>query len=268
MHYVDTLDPIAFTIGPLAIHWYALAYMAGLFIGQAILNREWRRIGITVGTDNLLIYATLGIILGGRLGEVLFYRPAYYFADPIQILMIWKPGMASHGGMLGLLVAAILFSRRYGVGLATLLDGMALAAPPGLFLGRLANFVNSEMVGKVSDLPWAVIFPVHDLLPRHPSQLYQAVTEGPLVFLAVWLFPARTFRPGARAAVFMIVYGLLRTLTEFSRERDPGYLGDIGGLTNGQALSLLLALAGAVWLFLCRPVTVPSRSSSGSADTP
>jgi len=250
-HFVVAIDPILISLGPLAIRWYGLAYFVGFIIGLKIFESVMRheaKLPAGVEPGDFLTWAVLGVIAGGRLGEVIFYRADHYLAHPLEILMVWKGGMASHGGMIGLALAAVLWARRNGVAPARLFDAIVLAAPPGLFLGRIANFINQEMVGKVADVPWAVIFPVHDWMPRHPVQIYQALTEGPLLFALVWLFPARRFPAGARTAVAMIVYGLLRTWTEIYRQTDPGYLGDVGGLTNGQVLSLLLAAAGAALL--------------------
>jgi phosphatidylglycerol---prolipoprotein diacylglyceryl transferase len=252
MHYVDNLDPIAFTLGPLAVRWYGLGYLAGLLVGAAIvkwLQQKERLLPPGRWLEDLVLYMVLGVIVGGRLGEVLLYQPAYYFRHPLEIFAVWHGGMASHGGMVGVAVATYLFARKRNISYWILMDAIALAAPPGLFFGRIANFINGELVGKVSDVPWAVVFPSTDAFPRHPVQIYQALTEGPLLFLCLLALPYPRYGYGSRAAAFCIGYGVVRIATEFFREPDPDYLGSTFGLTNGQLFSAVLVMAG-VWLFL------------------
>jgi phosphatidylglycerol:prolipoprotein diacylglycerol transferase len=243
-------DPVLVQFGPLAIRWYALAYIAGLLLGWQLLKRIVQRPGWTLvpeHVDDLLFYATLGIILGGRLGFVLFYHPAYYLTHPLQILAVWQGGMSFHGGLVGIMVAVWLFARRHGIAFLEVADAVAIVAPIGLFFGRLANFINAELWGRVTDVPWAVVFPGAGTEPRHPSQLYEAVLEGLLLFavLQVMAWGGRDPNAAGRlGGVFLLGYGLARGFVEFFREPDR-HLGHLFGvITMGQLLSLPMILAG------------------------
>jgi phosphatidylglycerol:prolipoprotein diacylglycerol transferase len=244
------IDPVLFTIGPFAIRWYALAYIAGILLGWRLIRLWVRQPGWAVTpeqVDDLVFYVTLGVILGGRLGYVLFYQPALFLADPLSILAVWRGGMSFHGGLLGVLVATFWFARSRGIAFFELTDALAVATPIGLFFGRIANFINAELWGRVADLPWAVIFPTAGPEPRHPSQLYEAGLEG-LVLLAVMLWCGRgRYRPQARgtlSGVFLIGYAVARMFVELFREPDAhlGYLA--GVITMGQLLSLPMLLFG------------------------
>ena len=251
------IDPVLFQIGPLAIRWYALAYIAGLILGWRYilaLNKNsalWRAKppATAVQIDDLLLWATLGVILGGRLGYVLFYQPGHYFAHPGDIIAVWQGGMSFHGGMLGVSVAIILFARRKQIELLSLADLVATAAPIGLFFGRIANFINAELWGRPTSMPWGVIFPGPEAgpYPRHPSQLYEAALEGLLLFLVLRFLTHKMDllkRPGLVTGAFLTGYGLARIFVEFFRQPDIqiGYLA--GGLTMGMLLSLPMVLAG------------------------
>jgi len=252
------IDPVLLQLGPLAIRWYALAYISGLIAGWWLIRRivadERYWLGLPRPTpdsiDDLLVYCALGVVIGGRIGNVLFYDPRYYFAHPLEILMLWHGGMAFHGGMLGALVGVILFARRYRVPWLTVLDLACLVAPIGIFLGRIANFIKPELWGRPTDVPWAMIFPGSDGQPRHPSQLYEAGLEGVVLFLilalAIRLGALR--RPGLTTGIFAIGYALARIFCEFYRQPDPqlGYLWD--GATMGQILSLPLIAAGVIFI--------------------
>ena len=250
------IDPIAIELGPFAIRWYAIAYIAGLMLG-------WRYVKWLVSkpphamreadVDDFLVWATLGVVLGGRLGYVLFYKPAYYLSHPAEIFMLWHGGMAFHGGALGVILAIILFARRRGLNLFAIGDAVCCAVPIGLFFGRIANFINGELFGRVaSDVPWAMVFPGGGPEPRHPSQLYQAGLEGLILGLVLFLlWRQRHIREqrGTIAGVFLMGYGIARIIGEFFRQPDAhlGFLA--GGATMGQLLSvpLILAGAGVVW---------------------
>ncbi|MCC6890234.1 MAG: prolipoprotein diacylglyceryl transferase [Hyphomicrobiales bacterium] len=247
-------DPTLFSIGPLAVRWYALAYIVGILGGwvyaRAIIRaqRLWDgKAPLTVvDFDDFILWVTLGIILGGRLGYVLFYNPTYFAAHPLEVLQLWKGGMSFHGGFLGCVIAVILFARRRGIPILSLGDIVCAVAPIGLFLGRLANFVNAELWGRTTDVPWAFVCPGAGPLPRHPSQLYEAALEG-LVLLAVLALLMRAGalrRPGTILGAFCLGYGLARIVCEFFREPDQqlGFLW--GGLTMGMLLSLPLIVAG------------------------
>jgi phosphatidylglycerol---prolipoprotein diacylglyceryl transferase len=249
-------DPVLISIGPFAIRWYALAYIVGILLGwiyaRAIIRRETLWGGpapMTVGDyDDFVLWVTLGIILGGRLGFVLFYNPGYFAAHPMEILQIWKGGMSFHGGFLGCVLVVILFARHRGIPVLSLGDVTCAAAPIGIFLGRVANFINGELWGRQTDMPWAVIFPGGGPLPRHPSQLYEAVLEGLalLVVLAALIHAGALKRPGFILGAFAFGYAVARAFCELFREPDPqlGFLW--GGLTMGMLLSLPLLLAGVI----------------------
>ncbi|WP_038033946.1 prolipoprotein diacylglyceryl transferase [Thermopetrobacter sp. TC1] len=256
------IDPVAISLGPLQIRWYALAYIVGLILAviwakhllkQEALWRPGRPFMSPSQLDDFMVWAMLGVVIGGRTGYVLFYNPGYYLSHPGNILAVWQGGMSFHGGFAGLIAAAWLFCRRHGLSLLRLLDLSAASVPLALFLGRLANFINGELWGRPTDVPWAMIFPRAGPEPRHPSQLYEAGLEGIVLFLVLWWLIVRyraLARPGLVAGVFTSGYALSRIFVEFFREPDRqiGYLaGD--WLTMGMVLSLpLLAVGG--WLIL------------------
>jgi phosphatidylglycerol---prolipoprotein diacylglyceryl transferase len=248
------INPVLAQWGPLAIRWYALAYIAGLVLGWLLIRRIVSDERYWNGTkrpsaesiDDLLVYCAFGVILGGRVGIVLFYNPQYYFSHPIEIFKIWEGGMAFHGGLIGALIGVLLFCRRYKAPTLTVLDLCSLVAPIGIFLGRIANFIRPELWGRPTDVPWAVVFPGTDGLPRHPSQIYEALLEGLLAFVILYTLAqmGALRRPGVLTGVFAIVYGAARIFSEFFREPDPqlGYFR--WGLTMGMVLSLPLIIAG------------------------
>jgi phosphatidylglycerol:prolipoprotein diacylglycerol transferase len=201
--------------------------------------------------DDLLFYGVLGVVLGGRLGQVLFYEPGYYFANPLEILAIWKGGMSFHGGFLGVLLAMGLWGRKHNRTFFEVTDFIAPLVPLGLFAGRIGNFINGELWGRVAsaDLPWAMVFPQVDDLPRHPSQLYQAAGEGMLLFAVLWWFSSRPRPRGAVSGAFLIGYGVLRFLAEYFREPDAGIFGHSYVVSMGQWLSLPMVLVGCYLLF-------------------
>jgi phosphatidylglycerol:prolipoprotein diacylglycerol transferase len=249
------IDPVAVQIGPIAIRWYALAYIAGLLGGwQYCLHLAKRPPNLVTPAyiDDFAIWATLGVIFGGRLGFVLFYKPGYYFANPLEIFQVWKGGMSFHGGLVGVIVAMAWFTRRRGIPFLAFTDIIAAATPIGLFFGRIANFINGELWGRVTDVPWAVIFPHAGPRPRHPSQLYEAALEGLLLFiiLAIMVFRYDALRrPGLLSGTLMTGYGIARILVETVREPDAYIAFLVFGTTYGQWLSLPMVIAG---LFLIR----------------
>ena len=246
------LSPIAISIGPLDIRWYSLAYIAGIIAGWWYLLRLLAQPAATMNraqADDLVFYATLGVILGGRLGYVIFYGPEMIF-DPLQILKLWDGGMSFHGGAAGVSLALILFARRHGLEWLRVHDYVACTVPIGLFFGRLANFVNGELWGKPTDVPWAIVFPgSRDGLARHPSQLYEAGLEGLVLFAVLaclfWFTNARR-RPGMLVGVFLLGYGLARFIVEFFREPDAQLVGFTArtGLHMGQWLTVPMIAAG------------------------
>ena len=254
------IDPIAFSLGPFSVHWYGLAYLVGVLLGAAYGQRLLAR--RQLWKDNappfeapaiwdFAFWAVIGIVVGGRAGYVLFYNLPVYLADPLQIFALGDGGMSFHGGMLGLMTAVVLFTRSKGGRLLSSLDLLGAIATIGLFLGRVANFINAELYGAPTDLPWGIVFPTDpEQLPRHPSQLYEALLEGIVLFLVIRLATHRfgaLKRPGLVAGIFGIGYGLSRIAVEFVRLPDAqiGYLFG-GWLTMGMLLSLPVALAGLV----------------------
>ncbi len=249
------IDPVLVEIGPVSIRWYALAYVVGLLVGWLYVRylARTRIPGLdTRLVDDLLVWCTLGVVLGGRLGYVLFYQPAYFIEHPEEIPLVWQGGMSFHGGLVGTLIALIGFARFRKTSLLMVADLVACAVPLGLFFGRIANFINGELYGRVSDVAWAMVFPNGGPDPRHPSQLYQAIMEGFLLFalLATLVHLSRLpTRPGAMTGVFLIGYGIARIIGELFREPDA-YLGFIvSGITMGQILSLPMLALGAFLLY-------------------
>ncbi|MDP6563206.1 MAG: prolipoprotein diacylglyceryl transferase [Alphaproteobacteria bacterium] len=255
------IDPVLLQLGPFAIRWYALAYIAGLLVGWQYmqqLNRARAKLTEAAVIDDLLVWAIVGVVLGGRLGYVLFYNLPYYSDNPLQALAVWQGGMSFHGGLLGVMAALIWFARRRRIGLLRLADLTACAVPIGLLLGRIANFINGELYGRVTDLPWGVVFPGGGPLPRHPSQLYEAVLEGALLFAVLaWLaWRGGAFaRPGLLTGVYLCGYALARGLAELARQPDLqiGFLA--GGSTMGQWLSLPMLLGGLYLIWRARGAT-------------
>ncbi len=245
-------DPVAIHLGPLAVHWYGLMYLLGfglfLWLGNLrVKSQPWSG-WHAKDLDDFLTWAVLGVVLGGRLGEVLFYQPGYYLQHPAEILMVWKGGMSFHGGFIGVLVAMALFARKQGSSFLQVADFVAPLVPTGLAAGRVGNFINGELWGRVApaDLPWAMIFPRVDMLPRHPSQLYQALLEGLALFVILWLFSARRRPVGQVSAVFLMGYGSFRFIAEYFRTPDAGIFGQSDVISMGQWLSLPMIVAGIV----------------------
>jgi phosphatidylglycerol:prolipoprotein diacylglycerol transferase len=267
-------DPVAIHLGSFGIHWYGLMYLLG-FVTFIWLGRMRLRSALPMPSpqssptsgrgsererqlsppdkflDDLLFYGVLGVVLGGRLGEVLFYNPGYYFSHPLKILAVWEGGMSFHGGFLGVLVAMILFARVRNIHWLALMDFIAPLVPPGLAFGRIGNFINGELWGRPTDVPWAMVFPQVDNVPRHPSQLYEFALEGVALFALLWLFSSKPRPAGAVSGLFLIGYGSFRFIGEFTRNPDDGIFGLMTfGISMGQWLSLPMVVAGValmVW---------------------
>lgn len=255
-------DPVAVALGPVSVRWYALAYIAGLVVAWRLVRRWVRDLPVVASeaqVDDFLTWATLGVVLGGRLGYVIFYQPLHFLAEPWQIVMVWQGGMAFHGGMLGVVIAAALYCRNQGIPMLGFGDRVAVAAPIGLGLGRVANFINGELWGREApeSLPWAMIFPNAGPVPRHPSQLYQALMEGLILFVVLFALSRREAiraRFGLLTGVFLLGYAIARSTGEFFRQPDA-FLGFLfAGATMGQLLSLPMAIAGIVLILRAKPV--------------
>lgn len=252
------IDPIAFEIGPLAVRWYGLAYVAG-FIGGLMyikhLVRRWPSRLSAEGVDDFFTWAVLGVILGGRLGYCLFYNPSFFLSNPVEIVKIWQGGMSYHGGLLGVLLAVYLYGRRHKINFFDITDRIAPGVCIGLFFGRIANFINAELYGRFTDVPWGVVFPGAGDLPRHPSQLYEAFLEGIVLFIALHLVAIRKPARYVVSGLFALLYGAFRFGVEFVRQPDNlPHLRDgvLGWLTMGQLLSLPLIITGIALLLLSR----------------
>ena len=251
------IDPVAVAIGPFVVRWYALAYIAGLLIGWRyclVLADRPPRLIERRDIDDFLVWATLGVVLGGRIGYVLFYQPGYYMQHPIEALYLWHGGMSFHGGALGVTLAILLFTRARGLVVLAFSDIIAEAIPIGLFFGRIANFINGELFGRETDVPWAMAFPNGGPVPRHPSQLYEAVCEGLLLFLLLLLAEHRGARrrPGIVTGLFLIGYAVARMLGELFRQPDAQLGLMVLGTTMGQLLSIPVLIAGILLIWWAR----------------
>jgi phosphatidylglycerol:prolipoprotein diacylglycerol transferase len=259
-------DPVLVQLGPLSIRWYALAYIGSLLLGWRIMRHLVQRtpaVATQEQTDDFLTWATLGVVLGGRLGYVLFYQPGRFFDHPLSIFEVWTGGMSFHGGALGVTIALILFCRRNRIPLLGFADRIAVVVPIGLGFGRIANFINGELWGRPAPswLPWAMIFPQAGPTPRHPSQIYQALMEGLILFTVMWILARREsirMKFGFLTGTFLVGYAIARSIGELFRQPDPflGYLWE--GATMGQLLSLPMLIAGLVLIIRARPVLVPA----------
>ncbi len=265
-------NPVALQIGPLAIHWYGLTYLAafGLFMLLAMRRLHHEPFASVTGdgawrsrdVEDMLFLGVLGVVVGGRLGYCLFYKPGFYLSHPLSILFVWQGGMSFHGGMLGVIASQVWFARSRGKPFWQVMDFVAPCVPLGLAAGRVGNFINGELWGRAADpsLPWSMVFPQSgSMIPRHPSQIYQVLLEGLLLFVLLWLYARKERKPAQVAAVFLIGYGLLRFIAEFYREPDD-FLGLLSlGLSMGQWLCLpMIAFGVGLWLRAARRPPVRS----------
>ena len=250
--YIHNLDPILFSFGFLSIRWYSLSYVFGIFIGwwlgKKIINHILKISDLKFKIkdfDDLITYIIISIVIGGRLGYVMFYNPSYYISHPIEIIKVWEGGMSFHGALIGIIIGTYLFSSKKNIPVFFMLDIIACVSPIGIFLGRLANFINGELVGKATSVPWSVIFPTFDMLTRHPSQLYEAVLEGIVLFFILnKIIFKKIYNMGTCSYSFLIFYGIFRIISEFFREPDVqlGYIFNL--FSMGTILSLFMIFAG------------------------
>ena len=250
--YTHNLDPILFDFGFAAIRWYSLAYIAGILIGwwlgkriilERLKNTDWKF--DLKEFDDLITYLIISIIAGGRIGYIVFYNLNYYILNPFDIIKIWEGGMSFHGALVGVIVGTYFFSKKRKISSLFLLDIVACVSPIGIFFGRIANFINAELVGKATDVSWSVIFPTFDMVPRHPSQLYEAFLEGIILFIILKIFILKkNYKTGTCSCLFLLSYGFFRIISEFFREPDPqiGYLLNL--FSVGTVLSFLMILSG------------------------
>lgn len=256
-------DPIAIQLGPLAVHWYGLMYLLG-FAAVWLLGRHRIRQGrsdlTTRDLEDIIFYSVLGVVIGGRLGYALIYKPAYYLSHPLETLYLWEGGMSFHGGLLGVIVVLLWYAHSRKRHLMDVADFIVPMIPLGLAAGRWGNFVNGELWGRPTDLPWGMVFPQAGPLARHPSQLYEMVFEGLLLFALLWWYSSKPRRRGQVSGLFLLGYGLARFFVEFTREPDE-FLGLLtGGLSMGQLLSIPMVLAGALILWVSARRSSPERT--------
>lgn len=245
------IDPVAFHLGPLPVHWYGLMYLLAFLGGWGLLSWRIRHSprGFTQAQlSDILFYAALGVIIGGRLGYVFFYDWSYFIAHPLFVFQTWKGGMSFHGGLIGVIIAVWIYAATIKKSLVDLTDFIAPAVPFGLGVGRIGNFINGELWGRVTDLPWGIVFPNAGELPRHPSQLYEFLLEGVVLFIILWIFSSRIHPRGAVSGLFLLLYGIFRFFIEFFREPDPQVGFFLHWFTEGQLLSLPMVLFGIILL--------------------
>ena len=258
--FTHNLDPVIFSLGIVSIRWYSLAYILGIVIGwwygkKLISNKTWlleEKFNLK-HFDDLITYLVVSIIIGGRLGYVVFYNIEYYLSNPVDIFKIWEGGMSFHGALIGIILGTYTFAILKNIKTLFLLDIIACVSPIGIFFGRVANFINSELVGKVSSVPWSVIFPNIDLMPRHPSQLYEAVLEGLILFLILnIIFSKRNYEIGSCSYLFLIYYGIFRMISELFREPDIhlGYILNFASM--GSILSFIMILSGIAMYYIVK----------------
>jgi len=247
------IDPVIFSIGPLAVRWYGMMYLLGFVGGYFVMCHVARLRDYPLDKEkisDLLFYGVIGVVAGGRLGYTLFYNSEYYLAHPLEIFYVWEGGMSFHGGLLGVLLVLLVYCKRCKYSLLMIADLVVSAVPIGLGFGRLGNFINAELWGRVTDLPWGIVFPGAGVEPRHPSQLYEAALEGAVLFIIIYSLHRIKVRSGVAAFSFLVFYGLFRFMVEFVRQPDA-HLGFLwGGATMGQLLSLPMVLVGLAGLFM------------------
>ncbi|MBX3237266.1 MAG: prolipoprotein diacylglyceryl transferase [Nitrospiraceae bacterium] len=258
------IDPVFLHLGPLQFRWYGLMYLIGLTLAYFIIGARAKAQNLPLNKDqvyDMIVYAAVGVFTGGRLGYVLFYNLSYYLENPLKILAVWEGGMSFHGGLIGTIIALVLFAKRRGIGVLTIADLAAGVTPVGLGLGRIGNFINGELFGRPTDVDWCMVFPGGGPVCRHPSQLYESALEGALLFTVLWLIARRMPPAGTVFGSFLIGYGICRFIVEFFREPDAqiGFL--FGTLSMGQLLSLPMLVGGAVILVIAAQRRAPEHGT-------
>jgi phosphatidylglycerol:prolipoprotein diacylglycerol transferase len=254
------INPEIIRIGPIAVRWYGLMYLIGFALSYVLVRYQIRAQAREAGSrgdknllpdiDSLYSYLVIGLLIGARLGYIVFYNLSFYVSNPSELFAVWHGGMSFHGGLIGSVAAGFIFCKKFKVDFWNTADLLIVTAPVGLGLGRLGNFINGELYGRVTDVPWAMVFPSGGPLPRHPSQLYEFCLEGVVLFTILWALRRKHYKPGILTSLFLALYGAFRFIVEFFREPDVqlGYV--LGILTMGQVLSLSMVLAGLVLLFI------------------
>ncbi len=243
------INPEIVRVGPFAVRWYGLMYLIGFAFSYLLVRHQIRKKGLRLPKDfldSLYSYVIIGLLLGARLGYVLFYDLPSYMRHPLEVFAVWHGGMSFHGGLIGCVIAGVIFCRKYQVGFWETADLAIVTAPIGLGLGRLGNFINGELYGRVTDVPWGMVFPSGGPLPRHPSQLYELLLEGVILFIVLWKLKDRGFRPGVLTSLFIIIYGIFRFAVEFFREPDVQLGFILGPFTMGQLLSSAMIILGVL----------------------
>ncbi len=275
------IDPVAFSIGPVSVKWYGLAYMSGLLVGWFYIKKILSTPRLWVGgkapmaiekVDDLLLWLVFGVIVGGRLGYVFFYGPLFFLQNPLEIFATWKGGMSFHGALVGCGISIWLFARRHKVNVWSIMDLCAASVPLGLIFGRLANFVNAELWGRTTDVAWGMVFPGREAgpLPRHPSQLYEMVLEGVVLFIVLRIMTHKKLalhRPGLIIGLFLVGYGLARSFSEFFRQPDVGHALNIGPLTAGIVYSIPMIALGIYFIRKAKGRGTDSVVADAGADT-
>jgi phosphatidylglycerol:prolipoprotein diacylglycerol transferase len=264
------IDPDLISIGPIRIRWYGIMYVLGFLASYLLITRQKRsrEIGLVGNTaQDLIFYAAMGLIIGARLGYIIFYQYhdyAYYLKHPLEIIATWHGGMSFHGGLIGAVLAGLIFTRRRGLPFLAVADSTIVTAPIGLGLGRIGNFINAEILGRPSDVPWAMIFPGGGPMPRHPVQLYESLGEGFILFAILWTLRKRNFRDGMMVVFFLVFYGIIRFIIEFFREPDVQIGFILQYITMGQILCMGMIIAGVLIAFLIRWREPARETVSGS----
>ncbi|WP_022853294.1 prolipoprotein diacylglyceryl transferase [Thermodesulfatator atlanticus] len=255
------IDPVIVHIGPLAIRWYGLMYLLGFLAAYFLTKYQLRERGLReleTHLDNIIFWGALGLIIGARLGHVFFYFPGYYLKHPLEIFALWHGGMSFHGGLLGVLITGYIYAKKHGLNFWFWADLFVVPAPIGLGLGRLGNFINGELYGRPTDVPWAMVFPKGGPIPRHPSQLYEAFGEGLVLFLLMWFLRKKNWPCGYKFATFLVAYGVIRFFIEFFREPDAGVPLLFGWMTRGQQFCFAMVVVG-IALFLIKKRKAPCQ---------